>query len=75
MIRMLRKTAGLFFVSATLGFAGLSATAEAYPHYPPLPCELEAMAWCSENWQYYYPGTSYEFCSRAEAANRCKDEV
>jgi hypothetical protein len=76
MIERLKKTTGMLFISATLGLAGLSATAQANPH-PPTPCELEAMAWCSENWSYYYPGTSYEYCSRVEAANRCepKDEV
>ena len=66
----LRKTTGFLFAAATLALPGLSATANAHVH-PPTPCELEAMAWCSEHWSYYYPGTSYEYCSRVEAANRC----
>jgi hypothetical protein len=70
MFKRLRKTTGMLFVSATFGLAGLSTAADAWPP-PPTPCQLEAMAWCSENWSYYYPGTSYEHCSRVEAANRC----
>jgi hypothetical protein len=75
MINKLRKTTGMFFVSATLGLAGVSATAEANPR-PTSDCESMVRAWCDANWSYWYwPPSGYEQCVAAELPMRCRQNL
>lgn len=74
MVNRIRKTTGMLIVSSTLGFAGLSATAQAIP--PASPCEVEVRAWCSVNWAAYYLVMGYDYCVITETKRRCEgDEV
>ena len=72
MIEKLRKTTGMLFVSATLGLAGVSATAEANPR-PTSGCESMVRAWCDANWYYWY--WEYSQCVAAELPARCRQNL
>jgi hypothetical protein len=67
------KTAGILAVSATLGFSGLSAKAEA--HIQPISqCERDVRTWCYANWQEYFIALGYEGCVSSETLRRCSED-
>ncbi|HEX8127396.1 MAG TPA: hypothetical protein VF548_17615 [Allosphingosinicella sp.] len=75
-IESLGKTVRLLAVSATLGLAGLSATAHSNIK-PTNQCELDARAWCTA--YTYTEGAgrdeAIEACVRWEMYQRCPNEV
>lgn len=75
MISRLKKTTGILMISATLGLAGLSATADANMQPPASQCERDVRTWCYWNWTAYYIALGYDGCVSSETLRRCEDEV